>query len=257
MPVQPTEWTVIKRGTRFRSIIADANVLFEVTGKAGRGVWRAKATADNFDYAGEVRAFTEAQILHAVGIEAYFKKAQSDDDRFYAELALGSIVHYHNAFGAYVRCEVVRFEGPNPPGHRELPIGCHALKPIALVGEWKAWDLPRRRPDGTIESGYHVTSIAEGHVWRPSATCVYEHPDFADRRAVVHGLCRPAPSTLPALDLSLPDPDPAAAERAALEKDILAIREVLATPGDPTERLRRARDRIEEALHTSTYRHLL
>lgn len=231
--------TQIKPGIQFRSVVADANVLFEVKAKSGRGAWRCVGVDETYevdgrkyksDFAGEVRVFTNEQILSAVGWEKAFAAAHDASDAFYSHLRIGQIVHYCNGGDEFIRCEVV------------WNVDKQALKPVALVGKWRSFDLPRRQPDGSVYLGYQAEKIQKGEPWRPSAGCVYESPESSHR----HGL---DPRELPAIDLSVPELDDEAAKKAALWKAVDAARAALDThQGDPTELLRKAQAIITSAL---------
>jgi len=86
---------------------------------------------------------------------------------FYNELEVGSIVHYHNGFKEFVRCEVV--EAPDDDACVHAKKGERCLRPLALVGGWDQHDL---RADG-----YHMRMIREGSLFKPSVSCIYENPE--------------------------------------------------------------------------------
>ena len=226
----------IKKGLKFHAPIADGNPEWEVTGKAGRGVWRAKCLGE--DYCGEVRAFTEAQIRHSVGMARAF--ARTHDEDWYASQPLGRIVHYHNSFGKYVRCEVVM----GTTVHNKASHKC--LKPIALVGAWGKGDLPRRMNDGSIYLGYHADQIAKGECFEPHFGCIYE----TGRQGGHH--FGEDPRTMPALDLSVPELSAEETAKANLWKAVQAAQAALTSEDDynrgPRERLEAALKVIQGAL---------
>lgn len=74
-------------------------------------------------------------------------------DSWWDEQPDGTILHYHNGFGEWVRGEVENGK----------------LRPTALVGD--KWN----RGHGN----YHARKIEEGNgAWRPDTGNVFEHPDF-------------------------------------------------------------------------------
>jgi len=91
---------------------------------------------------------------------------------FFKELEVGSIVHYHNAFGEFVRCEVVLAPDDDACAHANKGEPC--LKPLALVGSWRKHELGA--------NGYHRRMIREESLFVPSAGNIYENPKFSDRR---------------------------------------------------------------------------
>lgn len=150
---------MVKIGTQFRSSYADSNPMWTVVEKRGRGTWIAEINADELDYAGTTGAFTTEQIEGSIRMANFWKKSSSDSDRFFDSLEPGVIVHYHNGFNQYVRCQVT---------------ADHQLLPVALVGEWKEYDLPKRQADGTVYLGYHAKQIAEKKTFRPHASNIWE-----------------------------------------------------------------------------------
>jgi hypothetical protein len=150
---------MIKIGTQFRHHYADGNCLWTVTEKRGRGTWIAEISADELDYAGVHGAFTTEQIEAHINWSKSCAKSQDDSSNFFDALKPGSIVHYSNGFKQYVRCQVTQD---------------HQLLPIALVGDWRVYDLPRRGRDGIIYLGYHAEQIKNGKTFRPHASNVWE-----------------------------------------------------------------------------------
>jgi hypothetical protein len=152
--------TMITKGLRFRSAIADTMALFEVTCRQGRGAWRCVVVNEPWemdgktypsDYAGTTRVFLTDQVARAVAWEQYAKESRSAHEAYYASLTVGQIVHYMNMPKEFVRCEVVEKDGK------------HVLRPVALLGDW--YDI-----------GYHEKQIHSGATFTPNYTCIYESP---------------------------------------------------------------------------------
>lgn len=234
---------MVKEGTRFRSIVADCNALWEVKRKAGRGVWECFVVNEpsaingrliDGEYAGRIDVFREADIKAKVAMEDLFAKNMSDHERFYASLQLGQIVHYDSSFGQYVRCEVVM----GTTVHKKNGHKC--LKPIALVGAWPSFDLPRRGRDGEVVLGYQAEKIANGVCFEPNSSCIYE------------GSTRPRdvdPRGLPAIDLSVPPATDEQKTEGQLWKAVDAAREALGNDEQsPRKRLETALAAIQGAL---------
>jgi hypothetical protein len=120
--------------------------------------------------------------------------ADSDHGRWWAARKLGEIVHYSNGFGEFVRGEIVDYKGEK------------MMRPIALVGNWKAHDLPRIGSDGNLHEGHHVTTIRKGEPYRPNFSNMFE----AGR---VQGAKDPRGE--PAIDLTPPKPN---AEQVELKR---------------------------------------
>jgi hypothetical protein len=159
--------TEIHPGDRFRRPLADASVLFEVTSLAGRGVWRCVAVNEPWehdgktypsDHAGEVHAFTTAQIAAALTHARYAAESRAAQEAFYAGLTLGQTVHYFNMRRAVVRCVVAR-DGDK-----------HVLRPVGLVGDWHYGS-----------DHYYRSKIARGETFTPHHSCIFESPSCAYR----------------------------------------------------------------------------
>jgi hypothetical protein len=175
---------------RFRSVYADSNALWEVSQRIGNGVWKCFIVNEPMtfggrtvpgEYAGVVKTFMSAEILaanrHMEAVENLFDK----QDEWYATQHVGTIVHYHNGFNSFVRCEIVDGvirKGIGNDGTRKQKV----LKPIALVGKWSKSDLPHYTGTGEIDYGYHADNIRKGLCWRANITCIYEHPDCNKER---------------------------------------------------------------------------
>ena len=197
--------TTVSKGTKFRATYADGNPEWVVTGKVGRDAWRCKVT-DDMDWAGVVKLFSTDEIRRCVAMFEFFTESNTKSLGFYDTAKLGSVVHYHNGFRQYVRCEVVEGVTTHSKGKT---IKC--LKPVALVGAWKPYDLPCRDRDGSINYGHHAGDIIAGKTFDPHASNIWESPAFQRKPG------EPDPSALPALDLSVPDMTPVEAGRARLE----------------------------------------
>ena len=189
----------VKKGMQFRSTLADGNPLWEVKRSLGgepiepEEAWLCEVVDEPIeidgkvyesDFAGAQQSFLSREILAANAYEDMFKDMRSDHDRFYASLDEGDIVHYNNGFKNFVRCEIV-FDADEQK---------NKLKPIALVGEWRDYDLPKRQANGEVYNGYHVQQIIDGSTFEPNAGCIFEagtnHSDD--------------PRSLPPIDLSVP-----------------------------------------------------
>lgn len=196
----------VKVGLQFRSVIADCNALWEVKKRRGDGIWECEVVNEQYtmggvtydcEYAGQTKVFDERDIRHSASLEVLMSGLKNDNDLYYESLRPGQIVHYDNGFGqSWVRCEVVkvtaldRLEGGN------------ALKPIALVGEWKEWDVYRRSRNGSVHYGYCARQVLDGIVMRPTAGGIYESPRYGRRHMKVTDPTSMKPVSLEAPPLS-------------------------------------------------------
>jgi len=166
----------VQVGTRFRACYADTNPLWEVKRARGRDTWDCEVVDEPVEYRGRTYASDWAGIRRVYGGEEIRAILQREKDRehledkhkaFYEGLEVGAVVHYHNGFGEYVRCEVVLAKENSSVGFTSLKRGEKCLKPVALVGNWS-------RISGDL---YHVKAIKEGALFQPHFTNVFEHPD--------------------------------------------------------------------------------
>lgn len=186
------------KGVRFRAVIADCNALWEVRSKVGRDDWKCVVVSE--DYEGTERIFAAKEIESALKSIEYFTKARKAMENFYSSLKLGDIVHYDNGFGEFVRCIVVNGITTHSDGN---VVKC--LKPIALIGNWKEWDLPHRLPDGSVEDGYWAKRIKEGRragdagLFQANDSLIFESPTYNKRPRALN------PTFIPAIDLNVPE----------------------------------------------------
>lgn len=238
--------TRVTKGLRFRHVFADSNALWEVKRSRGAGVWVCEIVDEPIeingqmypsDWAGRQDVFTSEKILAIVNTALAWEAKANEDDRWFAS-QLGRTVHYHNGFGAYVRCIVVDEE---KSGVRFL------CRPLALVGNWRPHELPRRMRDGSVYLGYHAEKIAVKKTWRPSAGCIYEYPHFAAPRGDDQ---QGDPRKMKPIDLTVPDMTPEEARRARLWQTVDAVHEAMkvGNNADPQKLLEAARDLISKAL---------
>lgn len=204
---------VVVNKTKFRAIHADSNALWLVVGARGRDTYDCVIVKEGefSDYDGTRKVFGGEEIRRSIKMEQFWNKSFSDSDTWYNQLPLGAIVHYNNGFKNFVRCEVVRGTTVHTG---DAIVTC--LKPIALVGEWREYDLPRRLPTGELVKGYHAERIEKGETFRPHTSSIYE------------GSTEPArfgldPRNLPALNLTVPEATTEEVEKLRLNT---AIREI-------------------------------
>jgi hypothetical protein len=116
-----------------------------------------------------IRGLTVRDVQAMVGTQASLQKRRDDMDSWYESLPLGTIVHYNHGFGQFIRAEVVMAvdEGSlSSDGKRKK-----MLKPIALVGPWKPYDLQ--------PTSYYVKKVREGTPFRTNWTNNYEAPAYS------------------------------------------------------------------------------
>jgi hypothetical protein len=211
-------------GLKFRYNHADSNPLWVVRQSIGRGVWLAEVI-ESEDWLGTQKSFLSSDILRSTGIENLFARLHNEHDEFYAKLKPGQIIHYNNGFKNFVRCKVVKKDGQN------------VLLPIALVGEWREYDLPHRREDtGELMLGYHGKMIVNGETFNPNASNLYEfNPSSSSHRGFDPTGCEP-------LELTVDDITPEQEACAALWKLVYKVEETIRaddTRSNPGEILKR------------------
>jgi hypothetical protein len=188
---------------------------------------------DSYQAAGAtIRGLNRADVRRQLSADRAMSAMSRSNDDFYASLEEGQTVHYDHGFGAWVRCVAVRGTDSNTGEGRMV------LKPLALVGDWREHDLPRRDRDGSVRWGYQVDKIREGTTMHPHESCLWESPRGAKR---LKGQADPA--LMDPIDISGP-PEMGAEEqeRARLWQLVALVREATATTlGDPREKLEAVR----------------
>jgi len=230
----------IRKGTQFRSVVADDNALWEVTKALPEDLYECIVVNEPIeingktydgDHAGYVDVFMGEEIRRILAMEDFFINRRDKMDAFYESLALGGIWHYHNAFGQFLRCEVVLDAE-----------GKKLLQPIAMVGAWRDGDLPHRWPSGSISVPYHAKHVLERTgAWRCDPATIYEHPDFTDEKS--KGI---DPTKLDPIELRLPEPDEHERREIAKERLLMLVNEVTTdrhkTPDERFETIARILD---------------
>ena len=153
--------------------------------------------------------------------ELWERMTHGPNEAFYTKERVGQLVHYSNGFGQFVRCEVVEAaEHDNTTSRDRSTIGGVALRPIALVGNWREYDLPRRQANGEVRYGYNAEQVIEGKLMQPHASNIYEYEGFSDRAKI-------DPRTLEPIDLTPPGMSPDDERRAALVRELDKIRSLV------------------------------
>lgn len=193
--------------TTFHANYADSNPLWKVIQKRGRDCWLCEIQPDPFtlpngivlqgDYQGVQKVFMTSEIVRNVNFANFLDSLHKQDEQFFQSLKIGQIVHYRHSNDAWVRTTVVVENGEN------------VLKPVALVGNWASYDLPRRFPNGSIHYGYHADQIIHQKTFSPNLSHLWEgtytrRPTDAD------------PNTLPVVNLELPPMTPEQQQQAQL-----------------------------------------
>lgn len=176
--------------TTFRATYADSQPLFRVIEKVGRGAYKCAVDASEPDWTGVVKLFSAAEIDSAQRMARLFDDLGHHQAGFWGSRKVGEVLHYCDGFDKFVRGVVVEIDGVKK------------LKPTALVGNWSAHDLPKRRENGDIDYGYNARKIVEPSddgCWQPS--CVYEDPTSSYSKGT-------DPRGLPEIDLTLPEMTP-------------------------------------------------
>ena len=163
----------VKVGLRFLYNHADSRFYFRVVRKAAKGLWECVCDDDQ-DYAGAKEYLTSETILGAIEMEALFSNIFDENEEWLSSLEDGVVVHLSHGFHQFVRCVVETGEYVDG---REEKFG-KRLIPIALVGDWRPFDLPRRMANGSISYPYHAKMIVESTPYRPGPQNLWESPYF-------------------------------------------------------------------------------
>ena len=120
-------------GKTFYETVADARVCYQVVVEAANGIYR--CVSKDEDYGGTVLK-SKAQLQLILKHEKMLKAIDKESEEYVESLNVGDVVHYHDGFNIFFRCEVVDSD--------KLWFGRKiALKQLALVGTVRDFDLPR------------------------------------------------------------------------------------------------------------------
>jgi len=201
----------LKVGKLLLVLVADGYALYFVVKVTTTKVYvRHVATHDAYAFQGVARDRTGLYVPRSVaqgsvGWDDMMTEHRDESKAFFQNLPTDSIVHYHNSFSQYVRCQVT-------PDKQLLP--------IALVGDWREFDLPRRDVNGEIYLGYHAQSIVNGEKFQPHAGNVWEYPQFDKKRYK-------DPTNLPPIDLTVPPMTPEQSALASKHQFVEKIEEII------------------------------
>lgn len=213
-------------GKLIRFQVADGYALYFVTKVLKSAVHVCHVPLfDRYTFPGAYRignnlCIPRAVAARAAGWDDAMEAAQNRSHDFFQHLQPGQIVHYSNGFNQFVRCQVTADK---------------QLLPIALVGDWREFDLPRRQADGSIYLGYHAQSIHDKRTMLPHASNVWECPDFDKARYK-------DPTNLPAIDLTVPPMDTEEELKAAKVKLVERIHDLTNERKSPDEILQKIRE---------------
>ena len=109
-----------------------------------------------------------------------------------------------------------------------------------MVGDWRAFDLPRRNRDGSIYYPYHAENVISGRDdWQPDPSNLWEHAGSLQLRSPKN------PNDMEPIDLTVPEMTAEEAETAALWRKVDEVRELLNNDeDDPAKLLLAAKDLI-------------
>ena len=225
---------MIKINDTFRSSYADSNALWKVIKKKSRDVYLCEIANETFEYDGKVfngdyagiqKVFLAEEINRAINFKKVFEKIKQNCDNYYDSLTEGQIVHYHNGFGEYVRCKVNQDK---------------QLVPFALVGRWRAHDLPKRLADGTVHLSYQCKQILNQKPFKPNASNIFEYPEFSDKNNF-------SPIDAPEVDISIPDQTEKEKQIGNLWTTVFEIQKEISDNRDPKIILGRIKEIISRS----------
>lgn len=180
--------------------------------------------------AATIRGLTLTDVRRMVQADQFWDEIADDNATFLQKQKVGTILHYNNGFNQYVRQEVVEVNGKKK------------LKPIALVGDWRQFDLPHRDERGKIYYPYNAKRVVEQELSdRLQISTTYESPKCVKRDKMLD------PRNLPVIDLTVPPMTAEQTEAAKLWDLIVLIKETLNTesPDIPRDNPKNPQQRIE------------
>lgn len=197
--------------------------------------------------AATLRGFRLTDLQQQIARDQFWADQQRQKNTFYDDLPIGAIVHYHDGFAQFVRCERVKGE----VGER--------LRPIALIGNWRQHDVAIHR-GGRVDLGYHVKCILERNCFEPHPSNIWEQLDEGTRAHVMRG-CQPGlkyevpfdPTTAEPWSLEPPPLTEEETQIGALALRANRLREALEGPFSTREDYVAAFWRVQEILRTEAW----
>lgn len=158
-------------GETFKADYCEEKVTWEVTDLVVGDVYLCEITEPE-EYRGKIDVFLGSRIRLLIGLDAWIAELAEKSKTFYGSLRIGDVAHYHDGFGRFVRCEVVK-NGE--------------LLPVAFVGDWKDdKDIqPSRALDGTITDGYWLGKALNGESFTAHSSNIWEAVDENSRAYMV------------------------------------------------------------------------
>lgn len=201
--------------TQFQYLHADSIATWLVKKARGGDTYECVIIGDEWN--GARKVFGGEEIRSAIVQSKAWDALRNEQTDWFASLKIGDIYHYHNGFGQFVRCMVVHDQD------EQLGVYMNRFQPIALVGNWQNYDLPKRQSDGRVHLPYHASKVVNATgAWQPSLTCIYEHPDYS-RAYTSYG----DPRTMEPISLNVPEMTSAEIELADLTKACSTVIELL------------------------------
>ena len=145
---------------------ADGQAVYVITDQSGKSVTVGWVDVDDawvLPAWGKKARIPTSKAQQLIGAREFYDNLANDSGDWWASRKVGETVHYHNGFGTWVRGVIVNENGEN------------RMRPTALVGPWKQFDLWTRSATGEIRWGYHVERIKTGETFKPHASNMFEN----------------------------------------------------------------------------------
>ena len=201
----------ITPGMTFPYHLLDSNPLWRVVKHRGGDTWDCIVTDESLDYAGTHKVFGGEEIRRAKASEAMWNNLHNEHDSWWHARKIGETVHYSNGFGQFVRGRIIHEIS------EEFPDGRNVMVCEALVGKWRAHELPHYDAAGQLQEGTYARYIREGgHTMQPNFSNMVEAVGVRDGEE--------DPLGMPAINLTSPTPTAEQAEAArlmAIRKEVL------------------------------------
>lgn len=164
-------------GKQFYMLHADSNIRMTVIQKQAPDIYLC-ASDEDCDYGYIEKLMSASQLKAIIEYDTQMKQLENKEDAWLVALPIGSIVHYHDGFGQYVRCEVITlpknskvFKGWENDGWHKAG---KALKAIALVGNYRERDLPRIL-NHEVNIPYNAKRVLENDIFTCHVSNLYEY----------------------------------------------------------------------------------
>lgn len=200
--------TQVRIGTEFTAPYADSSFIWKVVKRIGGKPLTWLAEIHNDEYEGTQKSFLDSEIKRSIKMSEFWQGKMDERKTWWDNQKVGTVLHYNNGFGDWVRGEVVEKDGEKQ------------LKATALVGNWREGVKPTRQVGGSLTIPYHTRQVLDGASWQPDIGCIWEASENQRKRY-------DDPTQMEPLDLSIPEKTNDDEKEAELWEKVNEVRDLL------------------------------